>query len=221
MYSSTNKQYSKVCTKCNLEFEATTEFWNKQKNGKFGLNSRCKTCLSIERREYRNSAGYQEKQRERTYRWNKNNPERVKEINRKSRKKNAETINSRRRERYKSDEEFKLKQLESDRKYYKSGKRLAVNSKPENREKARQRSAARRKNAEAREIDLASSAKWREDNRDYVQFLDKKKRDELAPSYIASSMRMKVSQLTPEVIAVKQSIIRLKRELKENNVKIK
>jgi hypothetical protein len=35
---------NKKCTKCNTIRPATTEYFYKQKNGKFGLSSRCKSC---------------------------------------------------------------------------------------------------------------------------------------------------------------------------------
>ena len=45
--------------------------------------------------------------------------------------------------------------------------------------------------------------------------------DELRPYYVASSMRRSVNDLTPEIIETKRLIIQLKRELKNNNVKIR
>ena len=34
----------RICTKCNKEFEATTEFFHKQKDGKYSLTPTCKKC---------------------------------------------------------------------------------------------------------------------------------------------------------------------------------
>lgn len=36
----------KICTKCGEEFPATSEFFNIQKRGKFGLRSICKPCVA-------------------------------------------------------------------------------------------------------------------------------------------------------------------------------
>jgi len=35
----------KICTKCKIEFPATTEFFFAEKKGKFGLRSKCKKCF--------------------------------------------------------------------------------------------------------------------------------------------------------------------------------
>ena len=34
----------KVCTLCNKNVPATSEYFHKKKNGKYGLGSRCKEC---------------------------------------------------------------------------------------------------------------------------------------------------------------------------------
>ena len=52
----------KTCTKCKEEFPATLEFFHKHKQGKFGLNSRCKECM----KKYSNQ-------------WAKDNKERIAE----------------------------------------------------------------------------------------------------------------------------------------------
>lgn len=41
------------CTKCKREFPATLEFFSPQKKGKYGLRSSCRSCVSQQRREYR------------------------------------------------------------------------------------------------------------------------------------------------------------------------
>lgn len=42
----------KTCTKCNVTYPATLEYFGKEKNGKFGLRSKCKSCRSEERKKY-------------------------------------------------------------------------------------------------------------------------------------------------------------------------
>lgn len=63
---------TRICTKCNKEFEATLEFFGPIKTGKFGLRGQCKLCMRknyqkwasspkareakrISRKKYRNS----------------------------------------------------------------------------------------------------------------------------------------------------------------------
>ena len=43
---------TKVCTKCQEEYPATTEHFNKKQTGKYGLTSRCKVCISHCRKKY-------------------------------------------------------------------------------------------------------------------------------------------------------------------------
>lgn len=43
--------YNKYCTKCQVEFPATLEFFHKHKRGKDGLLTRCKTCANKEQND--------------------------------------------------------------------------------------------------------------------------------------------------------------------------
>ena len=40
----------KKCTECGNDFPATTEYFHKHKNGKNGLNPKCKSCIIIYRK---------------------------------------------------------------------------------------------------------------------------------------------------------------------------
>ena len=42
----------KACTKCNVEYECTTEFFSKHSEGKFGLRPDCKLCESQRNKVY-------------------------------------------------------------------------------------------------------------------------------------------------------------------------
>lgn len=56
-------QYTKTCGGCNQEFPATPEYFIKNKNGKYGLGSKCPKC----RRKYReNLEGWKEEYADRT-----------------------------------------------------------------------------------------------------------------------------------------------------------
>jgi hypothetical protein len=69
--------------------------------------------------------------------------------------------------------------------------------------------------------DIQRKATWRKQNKNLLHDLDKRKRVNLEPSYVAQSMRISVSDLSNEIYETKKLIIKLKRELKANNVKIK
>lgn len=45
---------TKICTnsKCGKELSATTEYWYRRKNGKFGLHARCKECMNEYQKQY-------------------------------------------------------------------------------------------------------------------------------------------------------------------------
>ncbi len=49
----------RVCTKCGVDFPATTEFFHRHLKGRHGLNPRCKHCVRSENRDY--AAANQEK----------------------------------------------------------------------------------------------------------------------------------------------------------------
>ena len=212
---------TKICTKCNKELSATKDNFNAQKNGKFGLRSVCKPCNKIYRKQYTSTDEYKKAHRERQAKWRKENPEKSLEISRRGYKKNAESINAKKREKYHSDPEFRQKVKDIEKKYKDSGRRREVQSTPEQREKARIRSKNRRQSPEKREHDYKVSAKWREENRDLINSHTKRKIESLDPSYVAGSMRMSVKELTPEIYEVKKLVIKLKRELKSNNIKIR
>ena len=129
--------------------------------------------------------------------------------------------NQKKKEKYWTDEEYRLKCISYDIKYKESGKRLESNSKKENIEAARLRSKIRRQNETKKEQDYKRNAKWREENKEHLQELWKSNREELKPAYVAQAMRLKAKDLTPEILQTKQLIIKLKRELKSNNIKIR
>jgi hypothetical protein len=211
----------KICTKCGSKLLATIEFWYIQKAGKYGLRSKCKKCESDRGKEYRKSPKIKEKHRIEMIEWRKKNPEKALEISRKNYKLNGKKQNLKRKEKYKTDEEYRFKKKTYEIKYKESGKRLISNSKKENREASRVRSKMRRQNETKKEHDYRRNAKWREENKEHLKELHKSRREELKPSYVAQSMRLKVNDLTTEILNTKQIIIKIKRELKINNIKIR
>lgn len=211
----------KICVKCDSKLPATVEFWYIQKAGKYGLRSKCKKCCCNEMKDYRKSPEIKEKHRIKMIEWRKKNPEKALEISCKNYKVHGKEHNQKKKEKYWNDEEYRLKRIAYDIKYKESGKRFESNSKKENREAARLRSKIRRKNETKKEQDYKRNAKWREENKEHLQELWKNNREELKPAYVAQAMRLKVKDLTPEILQTKQLIIKLKRELKSNNIKIR
>ena len=211
----------KICTSCKEEYPAKLEFFYKQKNGLFGLNSKCKKCEKSNQKQYRSTLDFKEKHRLYMKNWRDKNPEKEKEIRANFYSKNAERLNSVRRDKYNTDPSYKEKKREAEKKYKASGRRKLMNQKPEQMEKARIRSKERRKNEELKKHDYERNKEWRLKNKDHLDNLHKSTREQLKPSYIAQSMRVSVKDLDPEIYETKKIIIKLKRELKSNNIKIR
>lgn len=56
----------KRCTHCGIEKPATTEFFARQKTGKYGFRADCKECHFARQRSYNNERGGKEKRRDRS-----------------------------------------------------------------------------------------------------------------------------------------------------------
>ena len=212
---------TKICNKCNNEFPATLDYFFAQKKGKYGVRAKCKQCLKEYASEYRSTPEYRERHRLEMIEYRKKKPQLIKKINDKSRNKNKEIYNEKRRYLYKTDTEYKQKKIEQERKYKESGRRYFVGSKPEQREKAVIRSRNRRLNPEKRIQDYKYGERYRNENRIVLNEKSKIKRIELHDSYVAHTLDKFTHELTPEIIEQKRLIIKLKRELKSNNIKIK
>lgn len=63
----------KKCTKCGNEYPATTEFFTKDKRGKYGLNYYCKSCQKKANEDYRKT--HKQQMREATRRWIQAHPD--------------------------------------------------------------------------------------------------------------------------------------------------
>lgn len=211
----------KICNTCNNEFPATIEFFRKVKKGKYGVGCTCKKCSEIKRKIYTAKNETKKRAAELQKIWRNKNSEKAKNISKKAYEKNKEKYNADRRLLYATDEIYRNKRLAYDLKYRETGKRLIANSNPICREKARLRSKKRREDETKKELDYKRNAIWRKENKEYLNELWKNNRLELKPAYIAQTMRVKVKDLTPEIIETKKNIIKLKRELKKHNIKIR
>jgi hypothetical protein len=210
---------TKVCTTCNKELPATKDNFNAQKNGRFGLRSICKPCTKIYRKQYTSTDAYKKVHRERQVKWRKDNPEKSLELSRKNYRKHSKRRNIERIEKYHTDPVFKAKVKERERRYKESGRRYEVQSTPEQREKAIIRSKKRRLNPKQKAHDDKRDKIWRENNKDKLRKMHTEYRENLRDSYVAHSMRVSVKDLTPDILETKRLIIKLKRELKNNNLK--
>tara|TARA_R110000744_G_scaffold73436_1_gene146978 strand:- start:2 stop:643 length:642 start_codon:yes stop_codon:yes gene_type:complete len=211
----------KICKECKKKLPANNSYFGYHIKSKKTLRAKCKECVKIYRKKYTSTDKYKEKHRLSMIKYRKENPLRSKEISNRSRNKNKEKINKKARYKYLNDPFYKQKLLDIEKKYKDSGRRKEVQSTPECLEKSRVRSANRRKNKEYREKDNLRSEIYRKENKDKLNKMHFENRLNLIPSYVAQTMRVSVKDLTPEIYETKKLIIELKRELKNNNVKIR
>jgi len=208
---------TRVCKKCGEE-KPLDEFVE-IKLCNYGRGWSCKKCVKEYGKKYRERPYVKKRHRDQMAQWRKDNPEEALEISRKSYANNGHKHNAIRKEKYHSDPEYRELKKASDRKYTKTGRRNELYAIPENRLKNIERSRRYKENNKDKVI--KSQKKYRLENADYLHKLHKKCRAELRPAYIAQTMRMSVKDLTPEIIAVKRTIIQIRRELTQNNVKTK
>lgn len=91
------------CTKCQQEFPATPEYFNRMKAGKYGLRATCRECQKIDGHEwYRNNT---EKSHAKTRRWQAANPDKVRLYNHNNRMKNLEDRRERSRQWHRTNAE--------------------------------------------------------------------------------------------------------------------
>ncbi|GAB4000773.1 hypothetical protein GCM10028807_54710 [Spirosoma daeguense] len=202
---------TKTCSKCSYE-KLLTEF-HKQKRGKYGVRSICKTCSANHRKEYCSNPEIKKRHRLEQAQWRKDNPNRAKEINRKSWRKHSATLNKTRRERYVSDPDFRAKSIEYDKRYKESGRRSATNRlNPNHRLRAK---------------------KFRQENKEHVSQTQKQYRKriwnphekllrlQLDKSYVVQVIKkqthyaLKTEEIPESLIELKRQTIALKRQLKK------
>jgi 5-methylcytosine-specific restriction endonuclease McrA len=101
----------KACTKCGETLPATTEFFVRQKTGKYGLTAECKACQYEYQRKYREENREKiresdrryyeengEKRRESMRQYREKSAEKIRESDRRYREENREAINERNRQ---------------------------------------------------------------------------------------------------------------------------
>ena len=123
----------KTCSKCKEELPATNEFFNKDKSRKDNLTSRCRKWISKYNKEkIENNSEFRRKKIESDKRWNKENPEKVKEYQKKYYQENKESF---------KEKAKKWKEANPEREKENSKK-----WKEENKEKVKEYKKERRKN---------------------------------------------------------------------------
>ena len=99
----------KKCSKCDEIYPTTSEFWTKDKRGKYGFKSYCKLCAKA----YREQSYAKQRMKEYQKKWNEENAEMVREQKKEYYQKNKERIKERTRnyvrERRRTDKAFKMK----------------------------------------------------------------------------------------------------------------
>jgi len=134
---------TKICTKCGVEYPATTEFFYRDKYKKSGLIGQCKKCKSEYEKEYNKKN--KEKRNKSSKNWRENNKEKKKEIDRKYYENNKEKIK-------KYQKEYREKNIDKIRKQDKIYRE-------NNKEKIR----------EYREKNKEKIQKWREENKEKIR----------------------------------------------------
>lgn len=106
---------TKKCIKCNI-IKSTDDFGKYKTARNIGLRSVCKVCFKLQKAEhYKNNSDRWKKtnncteaSRKSKKKWKLNNPDKVREINRRYELKNRDRRNKQRRERRKSDPSYRM-----------------------------------------------------------------------------------------------------------------
>lgn len=206
---------TKICSKCEREYPATLEYFNKQKGGKYGLRSACNNCVRKYRIERRLRPDVKERNRLAAAKWRLENPERKRELQRKCWDKNKDRFNGERTLRYKTDNNYANKKREEGKRYYDSGRRLEVNSSPENRRKTRDRNKRYRAIQENRDKIRIYHLKYVESHRERLRELGKRKTFLLRDSYlrdlISQNYKIERENIPDELIKLKRTQLKLHR----------
>ena len=112
-----NEALIKTCTKCGKQLPATTDYFHKKKNGKYGLHSICKKCIKEYNKQRFESNRDEILQKKREY--NHNNKEKINEYNKRYYNENKDKKKGLSK---KYREENKDKYKEYNKNYYENNK---------------------------------------------------------------------------------------------------
>ena len=143
-----NEMHFKTCTKCGETLPATTEYFYKNKCGKYGLESICKKCKSeYSKQHYEDN---RDKISERHKQYREKNRDKRREYSKQYREKNKDKIAEQRKQHYENNKD---KIAEQQKKHYEDNRDKILEQCKQYREKNRDK---------RREY----SKQWYEDNRD-------------------------------------------------------
>lgn len=107
----------KLCLDC--EHELPIEDFPNKKDGKFGKGPRCKKHTSeLRKQQYKDNPEYAQKARDRAAKRNETHSEQIKEYHKEWYQKNKKEVLKKRTEKRLNDPEFKVRELDSNRKRY-------------------------------------------------------------------------------------------------------
>jgi hypothetical protein len=157
-----------------------------------------KEKIKIYRQEYIKRPEAKEAHRARSQKWRDENPKEQLKRSREQYKKFGHIYNDKAKEKYNTDEEYRLKRLEVDKQYNATGRRKELYAIPENRIKGRLR-----------------AIKYHQENKEKDSDYNKKYVAALSDTLIKHRMGYKESDIIPkEIIETKRLIIQLKRTIK-------
>jgi len=190
----------KKCSGCNLDLEANLNNFNAMKRGKYGLRSKCKKCCVEYRKEYMKRPDAKESHRIRQQKWRDENPEEQLKRSREQLKKFGQIYNANAKEKYNSNQEYRLKKLEKDKQYNSTGRRKQLYRVPKN-----------------LEYNLNRNKIYRSKNIEKVKEQQQKYIEKLPDTLIKIRLGFKKKDEIPkEIIETKRLTILLKRTLKNN-----
>lgn len=108
----------KICNKCLIEKEKSSEFFHRKSESKDGFNTICKSCIKESKSKYYSLN--KDKINKRNNKWKLDNPERIKKINKEWFIKNREDVLEKKKE-YRKDNADKIS--EKGKEYYHKSKK--------------------------------------------------------------------------------------------------
>jgi len=163
---------TKVCSKCGVEYPATTKYFRKDKAGKDGLRANCKTCEALYQQENKERIAEYRKQ------YRQENKEYVAESDKQYRKENKEHIAERAKQYHKDNKEYRL---EYHKQHYQENKeRIAEHHNQHYQDN--------------KEHLLEYHKRYRQDNKEYISERQKKYQQENPEKHAIKSQRRRARE---------------------------
>lgn len=165
-------------------------------------------------KKQRSSPDAKEKHRLSMIQWRKDNPEKTLEISRKNYKINGIKHNEKRRVKYKTDPEYRIKKLKADKEYSLSGKRKEAYNRNSNKNEILKKKWQKTKTSPNKELRDKYIRKYKDEF--WIQ-KEKEDRGNLTDSYIIKVIKkqqkyqIKTQEIPKELIEVKRNILKIKR----------